>query len=187
MSAKKSMGSRFHMLFQTKPHLGESIGFRRRFDNFFSNIRKNEKQAKEGVDNALKREPTWMDEGQKITRPSFGTYKKTENLDASSESMNLLIHVGRMNIVLDKVKKMPDLVSQMREAFQIYIEENQSEKNKSMLVMPWKKFETSVDATRLNELKGNLGKVQLDMDADKELLAASLKAIQSRIDKGSAS
>ena len=175
------------MLFQSKPHLGESIGFRQRFDNFFFNIRKNKKQAKEELDNKLKKETIWMGESQKMMRPSFEKHNNTKNFHVSSQPMDLLIHVGRMNIVLDKVKeKTPDLASQVRAAFQIYIED-QPEQNESMLIMPWKKFDTPVDASRLNELKENLGKVQLDLDADKTLLKASLKAIQSRIDKGSAS
>jgi hypothetical protein len=104
--------------------------------------------------------------------------------------MDLLTHVGRMNIVLDKVKKSADsenLVLPLRQACQIYIEENQSDQIKTMIVMPWKKFETPVGVTELTQLKENLSKVRLDMDADRKLLEAALKAVQLRIDRVSGS
>ncbi len=178
------------MLFQSRPNLGTRIGFIQKLDNFFSNIRKNEKQAKEKVDSVLKQNDPWTNESQNIMHSSVGTHEKTGSLQVSREPMDLLTHVGRMNIVLDKVKKSADsenLVLPLRQACQIYIEENQSDQIKTMIVMPWKKFETPVGVTELTQLKENLSKVRLDMDADRKLLEAALKAVQLRIDRVSGS
>lgn len=88
--------------------------------------------------------------------------------------------------MLDKVPKSADsadLVSALRQACQIYIEEKQADQIETMIVMPWKRFEAPVDVTELTQLKENLSKVRRDMDADQKLLEAALNALQSRIDR----
>ena len=96
----------------------------------------------------------------------------------------MAIDVAKMSFVIDRIDgKLPGVKHQVLIAFQIYIEENLSDQNNQLLMIPWPALETPTDKAKLEALKESLGKIQLSSKDDRQLLEKAITAIQSRIDQ----